>query len=122
MKNINIPTTSRLFFRQFLELVKSIKPFNTLNKRELDVLGELLHFNNLYSSLEYKSRKLIIFSTETRKEIRESLNITQDTFNTNLSHLRAKKIIDKDNNFVSSLQDLFFDGELILQFKFKDAK
>jgi len=119
MKKIPIKTTENKFFRQFLELFRSLPPFNELRSRELDVLSQILYQNNKYSSIVTVTRPLVVFSKEVRKEMRESLSISEDIFNNNLSGLRKKNLINEDNRLIPFLETLKYDKEFKLEFNFK---
>ena len=119
MKKIPIRTTQDKFYRQFLELFRSLPPFDKLRSRELDVLSEILYQNNKYKTINKKTRPLIIFSKEVRKEMRERIDVSEEIFNNNLSGLRKHKLINDDNNIIPFLETLYFNKEFTLQFNFK---
>lgn len=118
MTTIPIKTTEEKFFRQFLELFRSLPPFSNLRTRELDVLSQVLYQNNKYKSISEKTRVLVVFSKEVRKEMREALDISEDIFNNNLSGLRKNNIIDDNNKLIKFLSSLYFNKEFVLSFKF----
>lgn len=118
MRKIPIKTTEEKFYRQFLELLRSIPPFNKLRSRELDVLGQILYQNNKYKSIDVDTRHLIIFSKEVRAEMRDNLNISEAVFNNNLSGLKKYKLITEDNKIMKYLEDIQFNNNFILEFKF----
>lgn len=93
LKEIPIKCTDRNFYRYYVEL---LNPIAKLRKKELDVLAQLLYYDNKYKSLEDKIRYKIIFDQDTKLEIREALNLSEASLNNNLSELRKKKVI-KDN-------------------------
>ena len=119
MSKIPIKTTEEKFYRQLLELLRCIPPFNKLRPKELDVLGEILHQNNRYKNIPSKQRTIVVFSTDTRKEMRTNLDMTVDIFNNNLSGLRKHKILGEDNRLIKFLETLYFDTEYSLEFNFK---
>jgi len=98
-KDYTIKTTKRLFFRQYLELMKVFPPLNSLRSKELDILSELMYYDNRYSMLNIEDRKKIIYNTATRNEIRESLKMSEASFNNNLSILRKQGVIK--NNIIA---------------------
>lgn len=116
---IPIKTTEDKFYRQFLELFRSIPPFDKLRSRELDVLSQILYQNNKHSTIAEKTRPLVVFSKEVRKEMRDTLNISEDIFNNNLSGLRKHKLISENNRIRPFLESLHFDKEFKLEFNFK---
>jgi len=118
MRKIPIKTTPDKFFRQFLELFRSLPPFNKLKSRELDILAQLLYYNNLNKDINIKIRHLVVFSTELRKEMREKLNISVEVFNNNISGLKKHKLVTKDNKLIPFLETLYFDKFFKLEFNF----
>ena len=119
MRKIPIKTTEEKFYRQFLEVFKSIPPFSKLRAKELDVLGEILYQNNKYKNIPKGERSIVVFSKEVRTQMRDRLLMTVDIFNNNLSGLRKYKIISNNNKLMKFLELLYFDGEFNLEFNFK---
>ena len=120
MENIiNIPTSEKKFFRQYLELVN---PFIKLNGRELDVLAELLYSNYTMKDVPEEHRWKIILGKDSKVAIRKTLNISEPSINNNFSNLRKKKII-----FNGRIAKQFIvepnkeTCKVIFNFKFKDA-
>lgn len=120
MKTIPIKTNNKRFFRQFLELMKFTSPFNKIRPKELDTLAEILFQLNEYKEIPLQKRYIIVFSTETRKEMMNNLGINQDLFNNTLSGLRKVNILSKDNKLIPFLQNIVFDREFKLTFSFVD--
>jgi hypothetical protein len=118
LKKITIKTTPEKFYRQFLELFRSLPPFNELRSREVDVLSQIMYQNNKHSYIPIKTRSLVVFSTDVRKEMRSSLDISEDIFNNNLSGLRKRKLITEDNKLAPFLESILFNKEFALQFNF----
>jgi isocitrate dehydrogenase kinase/phosphatase len=118
MRKIPIKTSEDKFFRQILELFRSLPPFNKLKPRELDILAQLLHYNNMNRDVDVKIRHVVVFSTELRKEMRENLGISVEVFNNNLSGLKKHKLITADNKLVPFLETLYFDKNFKLEFNF----
>lgn len=98
-KSIPIKTTSKSFYRQYLEL---LNPLIKLRGKELDVLAALLKYNNKLKDIPAEHRWKIIFEYETKTEIRTELGLSEASMNNNLSALRKKSII-KNNKVVKSL-------------------
>jgi hypothetical protein len=119
MLKIPIKTTQQRFYREFLELFRSLPPFNKLRTREIDVLSQIMYQNNKYKNIQTNTRSLVIFSTEVRKEMREQLNISEEIFNNNLSGLRKNKLISEDTKLMPFLESILFDDNFELQFNFK---
>lgn len=55
------------------------------------------------SDIPVNKRRILIFSTENRKEIMDNLNLSQAVFNNNLSKLRKVGIITKNNDLIPLL-------------------
>lgn len=99
--NIKIPTTHRQYFRQALEIMKSIPPLNSLRNKELDVLGQLLYFNHVYGDLEPAIRGKVIFDYDTKIDMMEYIGMDEASFNNNLTSLRKNKIL-KGRSIIST--------------------
>jgi hypothetical protein len=116
---IEIPTSKRIFFRQSLEIIKILPPLNKLGNRELDLLAELLYYNNLYKNVDEKIRGKLIFDYDTRLSIREYLNINELNLNNLFTSLRKKNIITKRSigNTYGITEEL---PNITFKFKFND--
>lgn len=55
------------------------------------------------SDIPVNKRRILIFSTENRKEIMDNLNLSQAVFNNNLSKLRKVGVITKNNDLIPLL-------------------
>jgi len=100
---IPLQTNKAKFYRQVLEVLKSFPPINKLRPKELDLLAEFMKQNADNKSLPKNKRRIILFSTENRREIQEKLSMSQASFNNNLSVLRKYGLINKDNDLISLL-------------------
>lgn len=119
MKVIPIKTSKEVFYRQVLEVLRSVPPINKLRPKELDVLAEIIKQKDLYSEMGLH-KYTIIFSTENRKKIRESVGVSIESFNNILSALRKYNIITKDNKLNPFFEGITFNGEFKLGFTFKE--
>ena len=82
----------------------------------MDVLAELLYYNNEFKDIPEKNRWKIIFDYENKKEIANNLKISVASLGNNLSYLRKRSII-VDNKVVKNL--LVYPGKTFnLTFKF----
>jgi hypothetical protein len=119
--NININTTSEVFFRQLVELLSSFSPVKGLRNKELNVLAEVMKQNYLNKNLKEHIRRNFVFSQETKQLMSENLNISRDALNTNLSVLKRKKIMTGDKILIKPLQ-IYPDKEFTftITFKLKD--
>lgn len=100
MSNINvkrISTSKKEIFRYWLEF---LKPYHKLRQKEIEVLSLMLYYRYELSR-EVANPKLVnklLFSTDTRNQIREDLdNMGQKVFNNLLSSLRKKKVLSEGN-------------------------
>lgn len=119
MKVIPIKTDKDKFYRQVLEVLRSVPPINKLRPKELDVLAELLKQKDTYVLLG-AHKYTVIFSTENRKAIREQCELSVESFNNILSALRKYNIITKDNKLNQFFESIVFTGEFKLGFTFKE--
>jgi hypothetical protein len=115
---IPIRTNRDKFFRQVLELLRSLPPFNKLRPRELELLSKLMAYSDEFKALDRDSRYDLIFSTRTRRAIADDLDMSEDAFNNNLSILRRHGLLTKDNRFAPILEDLYYDSKFELTYKF----
>ena len=114
---IPIRTNRDKFFRQVLELLRSLPPFNKLRPRELELLSKLMAYSDEFKALD-RIRYDLIFSTRTRRTIADDLDMSEDAFNNNLSILRRHGLLKKDNRFAPILEDLYYDSKFELTYKF----
>ena len=111
------PTTGSKFFRQYLEL---LNPLLKLRGKELDVLAELLYYNNKLINIPIKHRWKLIFDYDTKMEIRNKLNLSDASMNNNLSALRKKGVIE--DNKVKAAYVVLPENNFILGFQFSISK
>lgn len=119
MKKISISTDNSKFYRQLLEILRSVPPINKLRPKELAVLAEIMLQNNKYRELDYETRYSILFSTKMRKKMRENIKLGEESFNNNLSLLRKYGIISKDNELNRFFDEVEFSDKYSLEFIFK---
>jgi DNA-binding MarR family transcriptional regulator len=112
-KSIPISTDGRKFFRQYLEL---INPLIKLRGKELDVMSELLYYNDKFKDIPEEHRWKLIFDYDVKTEIREKLNLSDASLNNNLSALRKKGILVKNRILKSFL--IYPDSTCKLSFIF----
>jgi len=118
---LDIRTTQKKVFRQIVEVMRSIPPLNTLRNRELDVLAILMYYNFKYKDVEENIRWRIINDLNTRKEMQEDIEMTEDGFNNNMSLIRKAGLLDKDNKIPYFLQ-LIIGDTFEVKFNFKIQK
>jgi hypothetical protein len=90
---IKINTSGRKYFRQALEIIKTLPPLNRLRNKELDVLSELLYFNDKYSNIPQELRWKIVFDYDTKMEMIKYLGIKDIDMYNIITSLRKKGII-----------------------------
>lgn len=94
---VGIRTTAEKLFRKWWAIVNTQRT-DKLTESELDVMSKLLYIDYLYSHHSREKRNIIIFHSETKKRIRESLNnMSKQTFNNILLKLRKKNLITLDS-------------------------
>lgn len=118
---LTIPTGERRFFRQFLEIIRSIPPLNKLRNRELDILAALMYYNYLYRDLDDDTRAMVVGSKATRKDVKEMLKMNSNVYNNNLSFIRKTGLVDRAGRLADVLQ-IFPDGSYKLEFNFNIEK
>lgn len=118
--NIKIDTNSDLFYRQLLELLSNFNPIKKLRTGEIKVLSEIMkqHYNFKDVVKSDHLRKNLVFSQDTKQIMCENLGISRDTFNTNLSILRKKGVLNKDNSLIKVL-NIFPEEEFKFEVTFK---
>lgn len=112
-KNIPIGTTENRFFRQYLEL---INPILKLRGKELDVLAELMYYNNKMKDISEEHRWKLIFDYDTKAKIKNKLSLSDASLNNNLSALRKKHIIVE--NRIKKAFLVYPDNKFLLKFQF----
>lgn len=119
MTDIPIRTSSDRFYRQFLEVLRSIPPMNQLKPKSLDILAEIMHQNAIHANLPKDVRNSMIFSRRGRLELMETIGIGEKSFNNNLTVLRKHNMISKNNILNPFLSKVVFDDAYTLSFTFK---
>ena len=92
--NIKVKDKQELFLA-YLKAINWTLP-EQLTDSELEVLSYLVYYNNFYAS-EIKSDEIrydLLFSSSTKKKIREEFNIDSQKFETYLNKLRKKGVIE----------------------------
>lgn len=120
MKTIPIKTDNDKFYRQFLEVLKSVPPINKLRPKELDVLAEIIRQNNLLKGYPDEHKNSILLSSASKKEIMDNVGIGADSLNNNLSMLRKYNILSKENRLNKFFNGIDFNGKFELNFIFKE--
>lgn len=95
--------SKEIFYSEVLKLLSSINPLNKLRPKELELLAELMRQNDTNRDLDKDKRRIYIFSTENRRNIKEILNCSADALNNNMSILRKHKLLNSNNELLSIL-------------------
>jgi hypothetical protein len=106
------------FFRKYLEAAKSLF---YIKDSGLDVLAELLYWNDRFKMLPKKDRDKITFNYDTKISIMENLGMSKQVLDNTLTYLRKNNIII--GNSISPKYEFFKeDGENQLIFIFKEQE
>jgi len=121
--NITINSNTDIFYNQLLELLSSFKPIKNLREREITILAEIMkqHYVHKDVTKNENLRRNLVFSRESKQAMCNKLGISRDSLNNNLSILRKKNIMSKDNFLIKTL-NIFPDKEFTfaITFKLKD--
>jgi len=112
--NIKVKNKQELFLA-YLKAINWTLP-EQLTDSELEVLSYLVYYNNFYAA-EIKSDEIrydLLFSSSTKKKIREEFDIDSQKFETYLNKLRKKGIIT--NNSLSNKVVITIDDKLEIRF------
>jgi len=124
MNNINVKrilSDKKSIFRYWLEF---LRPYHKLRTKEIEALALILYFR-YELSMEIPNMAvvdIVLFSTETRIKIRETLGgMSQKVFNNLLTSLRNKNVLSKDNKILPALiPNMTEDGfKLVFNFEVK---
>lgn len=112
--NIKVKNKQELFLA-YLKAINWTLP-EQLTDSELEVLSYLVYYNNFYAA-EIKSDEIrydLLFSSSTKKKIREEFGIDAQKFETYLNKLRKKQVIV--NNTLSSRVVITMEDKLEIRF------
>jgi hypothetical protein len=122
MKNkvIEVKGDARMFFRSYIKLLSSFKPLEGVRHQELMVLAELMYSNYVISQ-GFKNREdankwKLIFSYENKRDMEETLNISDATMANCLTNLRKVGFIQ--DNTLRKMFRVYPDDNFELIFKF----
>ena len=119
---LNSTTDDALVYKQYLTFINPLQKENKLTSQEIDVFAAILYYNNEYSDALEKYRSKLIFSSDTKKLIREMVGINSNSFNTIISKLKSKGVLDKDRNINPNFSIDPRNGLLIgIQFNINDS-
>lgn len=114
-KEIKIDTSRRVFFQQYLRVVKPfLKPY--LSNGELSILGELMYYNDKYKDLDPKIKQKLLLDYDTKVDIMTNLSISQNTLANALTKLRKSGyLVDRE---LSKAVSVTPGKTLAIKFKF----
>jgi hypothetical protein len=102
-ESVEIVTTKEKFFREYLILKKPViesilwkinRKKTSLSDMPLQILAELLYYNDQYKDEPEERKWGIVFSRDVRMNIASKLELKEHQLNNYLSHLRAIKILE----------------------------
>ena len=112
MKKFTIKTARNQLYNNYLSV---IQPLLGITDMELLILAELCKVQDKVTD---KTLLPAVLSTETRKEIRTRLNMSEAAFNNNISRLKKKDLISDvsgvdDKLMLKGMTDIMFSFKLI---------
>jgi len=102
-ESVEIVTTKEKFFREYLILKKPIiesilwkinRKKTSLSDIPLQILAELLYYNDQYKDETEEIKWEIVFSRDVKLKIASKLGLKEHHLNNYLSQLRAIKVLD----------------------------
>ena len=115
-RGVKINTSKRKFFQQYLRVIKPIlRPY--LSNGELNVLGELMYYNDKYKGLDDKIRKTLLLDYDTKADIMENLDISQNTLANALTVLRKKEYL-RDREIIHEDCKIMPNKKYTINYKF----
>lgn len=120
--DIKIPTTRKKYFRQMIELLDFMPPFDGLAKREKDLFGLILYYNWYLAASEkmvkHSDRMEELFSTKTKADIRLDMDVSKEGLNNLYCSLRKKGLLTYD----SIVKDYLLLPDRSITFHFYEIK
>jgi len=114
LRKETVAPTGREFYKQYLRVLNG---YLGLSARELEVLAEIMYYDDKYRAIEEDRRSLLIFTKENRYEIANRLGTSYNTVNNVLSKLRSRGIL-KNDRLNPKIRCPHTD-EIVLQFNIK---
>lgn len=118
---LNYPVTEDNKYYTLLNFLTYIKPFSLLNKRELQIYGELLKYYNHYKDLTHRERNKLVFDYDVRQRIMDKFETSQAVIYNTTSSLKKKKLID-DDGLVESYTKFINMDNMYLRINFKPTE
>jgi len=110
-----VKSSETKYFRQILEFLSPLAPFNTISGREKDVLSQLLYYNWGALDLSKEQRDAYVFSKATKERMRRTLGISKPSFDNQMAALRQKNFITY-TSIVPKFELKTMDTELVINF------
>ena len=102
MKTLVVPTTKDKYYRQLLEFLRPIKPFNKLNNKDLTILSALVTEYMGLKGLKHEQRCQYVFSTDVRRRIAGDVGVSMAAFNNSISKIKKVGLIENKIYFSKS--------------------
>jgi len=93
---VTLKIDDRKKFHILVSIFSFISPFNSLSKREREVLAELNYYYSKLPGIDERKRNRLIFDYDTRREISEHLGVKTEQIYNIVSLLKKKGIIEKN--------------------------
>lgn len=112
---IPIQTDKVKIYAHYLNIINYSLP-QSLTGNEIKILSAMMYIRNIYSA-SIKDTNKLIFSTNVKKRIQQTLKLSVPVFNNTLSSLRKKKIfITKDRLLI---KEPIVNNEININYKLK---
>ena len=110
-----VKVSERKYFRQVLEFLSPLPPFNTISGREKDVFAQLLYYNWTALDLSKEQRDAYVFSKATKERMRQTVGVSKPSFDNQMAALRRKNFITY-TSIVPKFELKTMDTELLFNF------
>lgn len=108
MKKLKIKTTKERLYKDYLDIMQ---PLLGITNKECDILAALCE---VQSDIKDKKYLPLVLSTDSRKVIRTKLNMSEASFNNNISRLKKKDYISDVTGVSSAI--MLPDNLLMFEF------
>lgn len=81
------------YFRQALEILRSLPEIEQLATRDLDVLAYLLYYNYKYKDIDKELRGKLIFDYDIKMKICEEIGMSEAVLNNIIGKIRKSNIV-----------------------------
>ena len=123
METRTYPIPVKDYYRQLLDILDFIHPFDKLRPRQKDIYAELLKKNNKYKSLDPKDRNKLIFDKSTYKEIAATLDLSSSNIYNIMGELKDLGLIISTEDNENIMEDKYIPPKVdIIAFKLIEDK